>query len=174
MTTLFKLGFTSKNIKIFDYDITSSKYGNEDKTKQYTALNTLKLEFGLDTKLIDALYGEIQEAGVSDLDISFDTKVSDSLEKKIRTILVQQAIEDAKSNAINIAKALNVKLLGVKQVSKYKEGLMNHNMEIQVVKFTPPKVVGDTDIRFKSSFDKFQVEDLEFEEKITMIYEISK
>lgn len=170
---LYKLGFTSKTIKISDYDISSNNYRDEEDKKKYTASNALKLEFEIDTKLIDALYNEIQEAGLSDLDISFDTKVSDSLEKKTRILLVQQAIEDAKNNANNIAKSLDIKLLRVKQVSKYKEGLFNQSMEINMVKFTPPKAVGDTQFAYNSSFDKFQVEDVELEEKITIVYEVS-
>lgn len=170
---LYKLGFTSKTIKISDYDISSNKYREEEDKKTYTASNELKLEFEIDTKIIDALYSEVQEAGLSDLDISFDTRVSDSLEKKTRILLVQQAIADAKNNANNIAKSLDLKLLRVKQVSKYKEGLFNQSMEINVVKFIPPKVVGDTQIAYNSSFDKFQVEDVELEEKITVVYEAS-
>ena len=171
---LYKLGFTNKTIKISDYDISSNNYRDEEDKKKYIASNALKLELEIDTKLIDALYGEIQKAELTDLDISFDTKVSDSLEKKTRLILVQQAIEDAKTNASNIAKSLDVKLVRVKQVSKYKEGLTNLAMEINLVKFTPPKVVSDTQIVFNTSFDKFQVEDVELEEKITIVYEISK
>jgi len=174
VNTLYKLGFTNKTIKISDYDVSSNNYRDDNDKKRYTATNSLKLEFILDTKLIDAVYKEIQEAELSDLEISFDTKVSDSLEKKTRILLVQQAIEDAKANANNIAKSLDVKLLRVRQVTKYREGLFNQTMEIDMVKFTPPKVVGDTQIAYNTSFDKFQVEDVELEEKITIVYEIAK
>lgn len=174
VNTLYKLGFTNKTIKISDYDVSSNNYRDDNDKKRYTATNSLKLEFILDTKLIDAVYKEIQEAELSDLEISFDTKVSDSLEKKTRILLVQQAIEDAKANANNIAKSLDVKLLRVRQVTKYREGLFNQTMEIDMVKFTPPKVVSDTQIAYNTSFDKFQVEDVELEEKITIVYEIAK
>lgn len=170
---LYKLGFTNKTVKISDYDISSNKYRAEEDTKKYTATNGLKLEFKMDTKLIDAIYNEIQQAGLTDLDIAFDSKVSDSLEKQTRYLLVQQAIEDAKANASNIAKTLNIKLLGIKQVSKFKEMLFNQAMEINMVKFTPGKLVVNNEISFNSSFDKFEVEDVELEEKITIVYEIS-
>ena len=170
--SLYKIGFTNKTIKISDYDISSSQ--NDEDKKRYTALNVLKLEFGLDTKLIDALYKEIQEAGLKDLDISFDTKVSDSLEKTTRLKLVQEAITDAKINAQNIAKALDIKLIKVKQVLKYKEGIFGPPPTINQIKFTSPKVVGDTQISYTTSFDKFEVEDVELEEKITIVYEISR
>ncbi|MBZ5857747.1 SIMPL domain-containing protein [Flavihumibacter profundi] len=170
--SLYKIGFTNKIIKISDYDISSSQ--NDDEKKRYTASNVLKLEFGLETKLIDALYKEIQEAGLKDLDISFDTKVSDSLEKITRLKLVQEAIVDAKTNAVNIAKALDIKFIRVKQVLKYKDGILGPPQDIHQVKFTPPKIVGDTQISYNTPFDKFEVEDVELEEKITIVYEISK
>lgn len=170
--SLYKIGFTNKTIKISDYDISSSQ--NEEDKKRYTASNVLKLEFGLDTKLIDALYKEIQEAGLKDLDISFDTKVSDNLEKTTRLKLVQEAIADAKTNALNITEALNIKLIRVKQVLKYKEGIFGPPPIINQVKFTPPKMVGDTQVSYTTSFDKFEVEDVELEEKITIVYEISR
>jgi uncharacterized protein len=170
--SLYKVGFTNKTIKISDYDISSSQ--NDEEKKRYTASNVLKLEFGLDTKLIDALYKEIQEAGLKDLDISFETKVSDSLEKATRLKLVQLSIEDAKINAENISKALDIKLVKVKQVLKYKDGILSPPMTVNYIKFTPPKIVGDTQISYNTSFDKFQVEDVELEEKITIVYEISK
>ncbi|WP_460558037.1 hypothetical protein [Ferruginibacter profundus] len=61
----------------------------------------------------------------------------------------------------------------MKQV--YKENARNQVFanEISYVRFTPPKNVGDTDIRYNTSFDKFQVEETELEEKITVIYEVS-
>ena len=170
--SLFKIGFTNTVIKISDYSITSSQ--NDDEKKRYTASNILKLEFGLDTKIIDALYKEIQKAELKDLDVSFETKVSENLEKATRIKLVQLAIEDAKSNANNIANTLDIKLIQVKQVLKYKEGLLPTPPEISQVKFTPPKVVSDSEISYDTSFEKFQVEDVELEEKITIVYEIGK
>jgi uncharacterized protein len=170
--SLYKIGFTNKTIKISDYEISSSQ--NDEDKKRYTASNVLKLEFGLDTKLIDALYKEIQEAGLKDLDISFETKVSDSLEKVTRLKLVQLSIEDAKINANNICKALDIKIVRVKQVLKYKDGILGNPPTISQIMFTPPKIVGDTQISYNTSFDKFQVEDVELEEKITIVYEISK
>jgi|GEM_PF-1323643 len=168
--SLYKIGFSDKIIKISDYDVSSSQ--NDDEKKKYTASNILKLEFGLDTKLIDAFYKEIQEAGLKDLEISFETQISDSLEKATRITLVQLAIEDAKANANNISKTLGVKLSKVKQVLKYKEGTLGQSTVTNQVMFSPPKVVKDNDVTHKTSFDKFQVEDVELEEKITIVYEI--
>lgn len=169
--SLYKIGFTNKTIKILDYEISSAQ--NDKEEKRYTASNVLKLEFGLDTKLINAFYKEIQEAGLKDLDISFDTKISDSLEKITRLKLVQEAIGDAKANAINIANALNIKLIRVKQVLKYNDKTLVPSPAIHQVKFTPPKILGDTKISYNTSFDKFEVEDVELDEKITIVYKIS-
>ncbi len=168
---LSKIGFTAETIRISDYDISSST--NDENQKKYTASNSLRLEFNLNTKLINQVYNIVQTDSLSDLDISFDTHVSDSLEKKTRQKLVQEAIKDAKANADNIAKTLNIKIVGVKQVSKYAPALFDQN-KIEIVKFSPPQIVRDTEIKYETSFDKFQVEAIEIEEKITIIFEISK
>ena len=47
-------------------------------------------------------------------------------------------------------------------------------MEINVIKFSQPAIVEDQELKFDTSFDKFQVEPVELEEKITIVYEISK
>lgn len=169
--SLNKVGFTDRNIKVSDYEISSST--NDDHKKRYNASNILKVEFALDNKLINAFYNEIQQASIKDLDVSFDTKISDSLEKSTRLRLVQLAINDAKSNANNIAKALDIKIIRVKKVQKYAEALFEQN-KIEITKFIPLKTVGDTDVKYNTSFDKFQVEDIDMDEKITIIYEIAK
>lgn len=167
--SLNKLGFTNRSIKVAGYGI-SSLTDNENR-KKYTASNILRVEFQLDNKLIDAFYNEIQDAAIEDLDVSFDTRVSDSVEKASRLRLVQLAIKDAIINANNISKALNIKIIRVKRVQKYVEGFSDRAM-VEMAKFTPPKIVGDE--QNKTSFDKFQVEDNVLEEKITIVYEISK
>ena len=170
--SLDKIGFPDRSIKISDYKISSSL--DDDKVKKYTASNTLKIQFTLDNKLIDAFYTEIQINKIKDLDVSFETSISDSLEKATRLKLVQMAIEDAKINAVNISKTLSLNLIRIKQVYKENERLTSYANQIDFVKFTPPKIVGDTDLSFKSSFDKFQVDDVQLEEKITLVYEIAK
>ena len=170
---LYSVGFTDKIIRISDYDI--SGYQNDLEEKWYTATNSLNIEFGLDRKLIDALYRKIEQAGLKDLEISFETKVSDSVEKATRTKLTQYAIEDAKQNATNIASALNAKLVKVKNVIKYREGYFGTPpppLYTQQIRFTPP-VINEINI-ITTSFDKFQLEEIELEEKITIVYQISQ
>jgi uncharacterized protein YggE len=170
--SLEKLGFQNKSIKVSDYRISSS-LDEDNKQKRYTASNILKVEFKLDNKVIDALYNEIQTNNFKDLDITYETGISDSLEKATRILLVQLAIEDAKANAANISKNLGLTITKVKQVYKENARIQVMANEISFVKFTPPKIVGDTDFSYKSSFDKFQVEETELEEKITVVYEVS-
>jgi uncharacterized protein YggE len=169
--SLYKVGFVNSSIKIADYNIESST-DYENKKKRYTAKNSLKLEFNINTKLIDALYKEIETAGLNDLDVSFETKISDSLEKTTRLTLVREAITDAKINAENIAKALNVKIIKVKQVLKYREGGLLAPLEIKQIQFTPPIIKEDTAISSNTSFKEFEMENIELEEKITLVYEI--
>jgi uncharacterized protein YggE len=168
--TLTNLGFTNKNVKISDFKISSSQDNNEK--KKYFALNTLKVDFELDNKIIDAFYKEIQNKNHKDLDIEFETQLSGELEKTTRIKLVQLAIEDAKNNAENISKTLNIKLGKVKQVSKYNDRVFNYNLKVDQVKFLKPRTANE--IVNNSSFDKFDVVEIELEEKITIVYEINK
>ena len=170
--SLEKLGFQNKSIKVSDYRVSSS-IDDDNKLKRYTASNILKVEFRLDNKLIDAFYNEIQINNFKDLDITYETGISDSLEKATRVLLVQLAIEDAKANAANISNKLGLTITKVKQVYKENARIQVMANEISFVKYTPPKIVGDTDISYKTSFDKFQVEETELEEKITVVYEVS-
>lgn len=170
--TLNKIGFTNKMIKISDYTISSNNYRDDEDKKKYIASSELKLEFQINMKLIDALYSEIQKENLTDLDISFSTKLSDTLEKKTRTELVYLAIADAKENATVIAKSLGIKLQKIKLVSKYNREIISRNMEINMVKFTPPKIVNDNESNYVTPFSKFEVDDVELEEAITIVYEV--
>lgn len=166
--SLNSIGFKNQNIKIANYNISSSI---DEKKKTYSASNTLKVDFKIDNKLIDAFYNQVQQAGIEDLEVSFETRLSDSLEKATRLKLVQQSIEDAKVNAANISKALGVRLGKVKQVHKYGEGF-DATPRMEMVKFTPPVIARDTEIKYNTAFDKFEVEDEQLEEKITIVFEI--
>ena len=135
----------------------------------------MNIQFALDTKIINAFYKEIESAKINDLDITFNTLVSDSLERSTKQKLVQIAIDDAKQNAQNIADGLKINISGIKQVTKsggnnYKE----KSSKYEIVKFMPPKIVADTKISYDTSFDKFQVEEIDLEESITIVFEISK
>jgi uncharacterized protein YggE len=102
---LFKLGFTEKNVKISEYKISKDDYENR---KEFSATNTLSVDFVLDNKRIEGFYQEIQNENLQDVDIEFETQISENLEKTTRQKLVQNAILDAKNNAENIATALNI------------------------------------------------------------------
>ena len=167
--TLYKLGFTERNIRITSYNISSEE--NENK-KSYNATNILRIEFPLNNQIIDGFYQEIQLANHKDMDITFGTELSTELEKNTRLKLVETAIEDAKRNAENIAKTLNVKIINVKSVSKFNERVFdNRRFDKSSIKTGYAPAVGSPS---KSSFDKFQVEDKELEESINIVFEIGK
>ncbi|MGG7034716.1 MAG: SIMPL domain-containing protein [Flavobacterium sp.] len=170
---LFKIGFTNKNIKIAEYKISTEQYRNEK--KEYNASNSLSIEFGIDNKLIDLFYQEIQLRDFKDLDIEFETQISNELEKSTRKKLVQLAIADAKSNAENIATELKVKLNNIKKVGKYENREFN-NFENRVneVNFIKPNLAVSEKTVPKTSFDNFEVENIPLKETITIIYEIIK
>lgn len=168
---LLRIGFTDKNIKISEFKVSSNQDNNEK--KEYQTSNTLLVTFNLDNKLIETFYQEIQNENLKDADIEFETQISEELEKITRQKLVKNAINDAKSNAENIANVLEVKLVSIKQVSKY--GMRNLDVSsyknIDMVKLAKPMAAMSNQ---KTSFDKFEVEEKELEESITIIYEITK
>ena len=87
---------------------------NINEIKEYSARNILSIDFALDNKLIEVFYQEVQNENIKDLDVEFETKISEELERAIRQKLVQNAIADAKSYAENVANTLNVKINNVK------------------------------------------------------------
>lgn len=169
--TFEKLGFPNSAIKVSDYRLTSAS-NDESRVKRYSASNVLKVECKLDNKLIDALYTEIEVNDFKDLDITYETGISFSLEKATRHTLVQAAIGDAKANANNIAKSLGLTIAKVKMVYKESPYIQVQADQIVTVNYTPPKVIGASKLSYRSSFDKFQVEETELTEKITVVYEV--
>lgn len=167
---LLRIGFTEKNIKISEYKVSSDEHN--DNKKEYTSENTLVVEFALDNKIIEEFYQEIQNENLKDSDIDFETQVSDQLEKTTRQNLVKIAIGEAKSNAENIANALEVKLLNVKQVSKFTMRDFESASMMKVSEIKMGKVMPAMASNQKTSFDKFDVEEKELEETITIVYEI--
>ncbi|WP_182651332.1 SIMPL domain-containing protein [Flavobacterium sp. SOK18b] len=168
---LFKIGFTEKNIKISDYKVSSNQ--NDDNKKEYSATNTLSIDFPLNNKVIEAFYQEIQIENIKDLDVEFETKISAELENRVRQKLVQIAIADAKSYAENVANTLNVTINNVKQVSKFSpRDYFTASEKVSEMKFD--KTMAASAPNPKTSFDKFEVEEIELEENITIVYEIVK
>lgn len=169
--SLFKIGFTEKHIKISDYKVSGNQ--NDDNKKEYSATNSLSIDFALDNKIIEAFYQEIQNENIKDLDVEFETKISEELERTVRQKLVQIAIADAKSYAENVANTLNVKIINVKQVSKFSpRDFFTTSEKVSEVKFD--KAMAASAPNPKTSFDKFEVEEKELEETITIVYEIVK
>jgi uncharacterized protein YggE len=166
--TLFKIGFTENHIRISDYKISSNQ--NNDNKKDYSATNTLSIDFALNNKVIEAFYQEIQNENLKDLDVEFEAKISEELERTIRQKLVQIAIADAKSYAENVANTLNVKIANVKQVSKFSPRNFSASEKVSEMKFDKPMMLSNP----KTSFNKFEVEEKEVEETITIVYEIVK
>ena len=169
---LLKVGFTKENIKIAEFKVSSSE--NNDDQKEYITENTLIVGFGLDNKIIEAFYQEIQNENLKNSEIEFKTQVSEELEKATRQKLVKLAIDDAKSNAENIANSLDVKLTNIKKVTKYNIRDFDNEplMKISEVRFAKPiMAIGKNQ---KSSFDKFEVIEIELQETITIVYEITK
>lgn len=169
---LLKLGFTSSNIKISEYKISNERRFSNENKKTFIATNSLILQFSINNKLINSFYQELQNENFTDLSIEFEAELSDELEKDSRKTLVKEAIKDAKINAENIASALNLKLGNVKHVSKG----FNELAVASYKNLGRKDIKGDVAVGYgpKTSFDKFEVQEEELEENITIIYEIIK
>jgi len=164
-------GFKKEQIKIAEYTIANERFGGEEQ-KKYRATNVLKIEFQLDNKVIDAFYAQLQTANHKDMDVTFETQLSAELEKNTRAKLVAAAIADAKTNAENIAKALNVKIQGVKKVSKYNDRVFEERSYLK------SDLVAAASLKAsplpKTSFDQLDVEEKVLVEDITITFEIQK
>lgn len=169
---LEKHGFKDSNIKVSDYRI-NSILNDVSGQKIYTASNILKVQFGLDNKMINALYAMIQKNDFRDLDLSYETTLSDSLERSTRARLVQLAIDDAKTNAANISKGLGLTIVKVKQVFKDNMRSSVFLTNFSRIDYAAPQLLQDTYHYSSTSFGKFQVEETLLEEKITVVYEVS-
>jgi uncharacterized protein len=163
---LFKIGFTGKQIKISRYSVTN----NLDQDKIYRATNTLIVQFVLDNKVIDKVYSSIETEKFNNVSLELETKLSDSLEKATRSGLLVKALQEAQTSANNIATALGVKLGKVKHVSKYGDVFTSVN-KVEYARFTWPKGLL-FDAAGNTSFKDFDVQEIEIEEQITIIYEI--
>ncbi|MGZ3937141.1 MAG: SIMPL domain-containing protein [Flavisolibacter sp.] len=168
VSSFSSLGFSNDNIKIASYEVSS--FTDRDHKKKYTATNVLTINFRIDNRLINQFYGEIEQSGIEDVEINYETSLSDSLEKASRVRLVQQAISDAKAYAMNIAQTLNLQIKKVKQVQKY--GWMGDVSRVEMVKFTPPIITSDRKVNENTPFEEFEVAEVELEEKITIVFEI--
>ena len=166
---LLKVGFTEKNIKIADYTITKDNY---NEVKDFQATNSLAVFFPLENQRIENFYQLMQSENLQDVNVTFSTRVSETLEKKTREELNQKAISNAKIYAESIAKTLNLKLIGIKHVSAngYKPSFSGLQLEeLQSFEMSAIAITGSV----PTSFDKFEVVHIELEEKITIVYEIA-
>ena len=84
--------------------------------------------------------------------------------------MVQLAIQDAKLNADNIAKTLNIKLGNIKRVSKYNDRILGYDLKVDQVKFVKAGIAKND--MPSSVFNNYDVEEKEYEERITIVYEI--
>jgi uncharacterized protein len=171
ITTLNKLGFSNSEIKVSEYDLSSSDENSDSKKgKLYTAKNSLALHFKFDSKAVDAIYGQIENTGLTDVDIAFDAILSDSLIKITQAQLIQLAIFDAKEKAQNIATGLNVKLGEVKNVTKDYGNRTDYTFMANSRGFFK----GETELVYRTSFYKLQPNEKELIERVTITFEIVK
>src|SRR5690606_28376420 len=146
--------------------------GTKDK---YTATNILSVDFPLDRKLLDAFYDQFQSLNFKDIDINFSSELSEELERQARLTLVKNAIDDAKRNAENIANALNLKLINVKEVSKFgSERVFDQKDYKRMEPLAKAAIMEGYAAGSSSAFGSFEVEEKDITEEIVIVFEIGK
>lgn len=164
---LRKLGIPPTSVKIAGYDLQKNSF--EDNF--YTASNDLTISINIDNKLLDSFYRELQAESYDGVTVAFEAVLSETLEKSMRKILVQKAIQDAKDNAANIAGALNVKIVKVKSVNNFmREGFAAVSSMKNLDKHSAAAAAAYGPA---TSFTKYDVEEQELKETITVVFEIS-
>jgi hypothetical protein len=163
------IGFSDSAIRVAGYTVSGSDYG-EKGPKMYSARNTLVLTFAVENRLMDAVYTQLQRSNLQDLEVEWQSRLSDNLEKASRRQLVQLAVENARSNAADMARALDIQLGQVKHVSKTAEGGIN--VKLELFKNAPPPASGATQISYNTALGKFGLEPIELEERIVIAYGI--
>jgi uncharacterized protein len=162
---LSKSGFGKDQIKVSRYSVSSNTYQEE---KVFNVTNSLVVQFILDKKIIDNVYSAVEAEKLNDVNIDLETKLSDSLEKSVRARLILLAIQDAQLSATNIAKALNVRVGKVKQVSKYGDIMFDVN-KVGFANFAGSMANA---VQYKTTFNSYDVLEVEIQEQITIIFEI--
>ena len=171
ITNIFKnYSIDTSDIRIAEYSI-SSQINDDIKRKEYSVKNELNIDIKYNRKLISALLSEIQNLNMKDLDMNLEYGVSDSLNIETRKELKIQAIRNAKKNAEQISKELNLDIIGVKSVSKtsYNPLEIETDLVKPQIKFTPPVIQLASEI--KSSFENYDVEDVTIDEDILITFE---
>lgn len=164
---LIKTGIPAKQIKIAKYSVHSS-YNSSSEKRYYTAVSDISIETKLDNKLINVLFSELQSGKYKNISLSYETSLSGDLEKKLKQELLTEAIKNARQNADNIAKALSVKITGVKSVST---GNRNDDYILADRADYGLDIMNEEP---KTIFTKFEVVEKELDENITIVYEIGK
>lgn len=167
---LIKYGVPQKAIKIADYSINSTnRYGSSTDDKQvYIASASLVVEMQLDNKLLDMVYTELQSGNYHDVTVNYTTSLSEALQKSTAATLIELAIADARANADNMAKALGVKISGVKSVSKTGTDAFFYKGRVDKFVSRSPRYM-DGGILSES-----ELTDKEIDDEITIVYEIEK
>jgi hypothetical protein len=79
---------------------------------------------------------------MKDLDVEFETKISEKLERTIRQKWFKLLLQMLKSYAENVAKYFCVKIANVKQVSKFSPRNIQHR-KVSEMKFDNPMMLSN-------------------------------
>lgn len=169
-----QIGILKEYIRIGEYAITADRIYNPnlstENTLVHVARNTILIEIPTNLKTIDAFYKKMAESDFSEVSINIEHKVSKNLEEISRKKLSNLAIEDAKNQANNIISSLNTKLGPIISIYKnksnfeveriYLKGSVAHDVQFSGLEIAP------------SPFATLELNDIEIEEKITLVFQL--
>ncbi len=164
---LHKQGFSDKQMVISEFSIQpNNNYQNNSKT--YEASNSFKITFALDTKRLDYFYGRLQGQNFSDVQVDFETAISDSLQQVSNEKITALVIQNAKAKAQLIAKSLEAKVGKVKSVLRQMPV-----QEERILRFVASETKGDKEVvppPPPTAFRNLSVEPIELTDSLVIVF----
>ena len=142
-------GFTKDQLKIADYNLNEDYDYTNGKSKKigYAASQTIVLKFKIEKEKLSKLFGKFSNEKTENVNVNFDTEISEELQDKTTNELIVLAIKDATKKASLIAETAKLKIKTTKDI-EYK--ILSNGFN--------PYLAGETRLRFNSSMRKDNAE----------------
>ncbi len=168
---LVAAGFTKDQLKIADYNLNEDYDYTNGKSKKvgYVASQTIVLKFKVEKEKISKLFGKFSDEKTENVNVSFNTEISDELQDKTTNELIVTAIQDATKKATIIAVTSKLKIKMAKDV-EYKIPSNNYERTASygqsMIKFNAMA----KDSNAESSFLNINVNEVEISETIKIVF----
>jgi uncharacterized protein len=115
---LVSIGFKEEEIKTASFSTSKNRIYKQDgyKDSGYVAIQNVKIEFANDKNLLSKILNKLSSSK-SDIDFSFEFKLSDKLKSEVQNRIIELAIIDAKQKSELMVKVSGLKLIGIKDLN---------------------------------------------------------